>query len=389
MRALLSLVMIVRNESKSIRAAIESALPAVDHITVLDTGSTDGTQEIVRSFPNALLFEEPFVPFEPLLPGRRVIDYAATRNRVLEIESAGAMPAEFALSLSGDEVLTGAEKLRAHVSEIVSAPVNAVGIEMESGTARWIYPRLLRIGGGWKYQNAVHETPLPADLKEVSGKAPSGVRIVHSESDQSRKQSRFREVDLPILDYLANDETQTLEHRAQSIWFLAETHMALAGEKKPGSAWLTHMMCAASLYWRWAEIGDAAGNSTKANYARYRFLNTFETIGLYGHAEILPRLEALAEIAPWIPEVRYMIASHAAALDARRGLHLAEESIRAAREARDKPSPFPSDTRLEWLSCRIAAACAKEQGMAPRARMHAETGIAAGGPPEAFAEFFS
>jgi glycosyltransferase involved in cell wall biosynthesis len=42
--------MIVKNETKVIRHCLESALPLVDYILVVDTGSTDGTQEMVRDF---------------------------------------------------------------------------------------------------------------------------------------------------------------------------------------------------------------------------------------------------------------------------------------------------------------------------------------------------
>ena len=42
--------MIVKNETKIIRHCLESALPLVDYILVVDTGSTDGTQQMIRDF---------------------------------------------------------------------------------------------------------------------------------------------------------------------------------------------------------------------------------------------------------------------------------------------------------------------------------------------------
>ena len=38
---------IVKNEAKNIRAAVESFRPVADEIVVYDTGSTDGTQDIL------------------------------------------------------------------------------------------------------------------------------------------------------------------------------------------------------------------------------------------------------------------------------------------------------------------------------------------------------
>ena len=46
----IGLCMIVKNETKIIRQCLESTLPLVDYILVVDTGSTDGTQQMIRDF---------------------------------------------------------------------------------------------------------------------------------------------------------------------------------------------------------------------------------------------------------------------------------------------------------------------------------------------------
>lgn len=46
----IGLCMIVKNETKVIRRCLESVLPLVDYILVVDTGSTDGTQQMIRDF---------------------------------------------------------------------------------------------------------------------------------------------------------------------------------------------------------------------------------------------------------------------------------------------------------------------------------------------------
>ena len=55
----LSLVMIVKDEEKNLPRALKSAAPWVDEIIVVDTGSTDRTMEIARSF-GARIFEHPW-----------------------------------------------------------------------------------------------------------------------------------------------------------------------------------------------------------------------------------------------------------------------------------------------------------------------------------------
>ena len=46
----IGLCMIVKNETNVIRQCLESTLPLVDYILVVDTGSTDGTQQMIRGF---------------------------------------------------------------------------------------------------------------------------------------------------------------------------------------------------------------------------------------------------------------------------------------------------------------------------------------------------
>lgn len=52
----LSLAMIVKNEAEHIEKCLSTARPHVDEIVVIDTGSTDGTQEIARQYAD--VFEE-------------------------------------------------------------------------------------------------------------------------------------------------------------------------------------------------------------------------------------------------------------------------------------------------------------------------------------------
>jgi glycosyltransferase involved in cell wall biosynthesis len=46
----IGLCMIVRNEAPVIRRCLESMLPLIDYVLIVDTGSTDATRTVVRDF---------------------------------------------------------------------------------------------------------------------------------------------------------------------------------------------------------------------------------------------------------------------------------------------------------------------------------------------------
>jgi hypothetical protein len=110
-RPLLGLVMIVRNESHTLPFTLLSVKPFIDVYYILDTGSSDGTQDAIRRTLGAdkgEVWEEPF------------IDYGRSRNRALEIaqttKTLGGPPI-FSLMLSADETLYNAAALREFCEE--------------------------------------------------------------------------------------------------------------------------------------------------------------------------------------------------------------------------------------------------------------------------------
>jgi glycosyltransferase involved in cell wall biosynthesis len=90
-----SLTMIVRDEEKHLPACLASAEGLFDEIVVVDTGSTDRTVEVARSF-GARVFDFVWVD-----------DFAAARNAALEHASG-----EYAFWLDADDVIEPVERQR-------------------------------------------------------------------------------------------------------------------------------------------------------------------------------------------------------------------------------------------------------------------------------------
>lgn len=90
----LSLSMIVKNEMKCLERCLKAAAPFVDICVIVDTGSTDGTLETLKSWEgeNFHVFQEPF-------PG----DFSKARNHCLDL--AEELGATVHLMIDADEVL--------------------------------------------------------------------------------------------------------------------------------------------------------------------------------------------------------------------------------------------------------------------------------------------
>jgi tetratricopeptide (TPR) repeat protein len=148
-KPLLALVMIVKDEAKSIVQTIRSCLPIVDRVVILDTGSTDGTQALVHETCKKVDYE---------LHEAEFVDYSTTRNEVLDIVGESVV---FTLMLSGDETLLYAKKLRDFCERFRDAEGEGHGayyVTVELGKCcRFLSPRLARTSDGWRYEGVVHE----------------------------------------------------------------------------------------------------------------------------------------------------------------------------------------------------------------------------------------
>ena len=143
----LALVMIVRDEERSLERCLESARAWVDEIVVVDTGSSDATAEIARRL------------------GARVAsfawcdDFSAARNAALALTEA-----PWRLVLDADEwIVAGADSLavlRDQAPEFVGQVSVASAFDDANGsvghTPSWL-PRLLPRGA--RYAGRVHEQP--------------------------------------------------------------------------------------------------------------------------------------------------------------------------------------------------------------------------------------
>ena len=144
----LALVMIVRNEERTLARCIESATSSVDRVIVMDTGSQDRTLEIARALGAEV--------YQMEWPN----DFAAARNAALDKSDA-----DWNLILDADEWLaSGIESLGARLlPPLGHAPPSFVGCIRiadagQDACQRTFLPRVLP--RGVRYSGRIHEQPV-------------------------------------------------------------------------------------------------------------------------------------------------------------------------------------------------------------------------------------
>jgi glycosyltransferase involved in cell wall biosynthesis len=200
--ARICLSMIVKNESAVIERCLRSVKPFVHAWAISDTGSTDGTQDIVRKFMADLpgeLIERPWV------------DFSTNRNHVLEL--AGGY-GDYALIIDADEILEAD-------AGFAWGPLGAPGylLELFYGIARYRRVVLPRLDAEWHWIGVLHEV-LTSPQRAQAQFLP-GLRI-HVFSDGARSRQSLQEKftrDAEVLRRALKDEPDN----ARYAFYLAQS----------------------------------------------------------------------------------------------------------------------------------------------------------------------
>jgi glycosyltransferase involved in cell wall biosynthesis len=180
-RPLLALVMMLKDEAHTIKTTLDSVKEGIDRWYVLDTGSTDGTQDVVRKELSGLegeLFTGAFT------------DYGGTRNKIIDLAGETKPRPVFFLMLSADETVEDIAHIRKHLQRV----------RRSSGSMHGAYPvtinsgmdfetaRLGRYDSDWRYTGRVHEYLTTPDKRGAELWKPSPpFRVQFAATDGERR----------------------------------------------------------------------------------------------------------------------------------------------------------------------------------------------------------
>jgi len=211
--------MIVRNSGSVLRECLEHSKTWIDRWTILDTGSTDGTPdlilEVLKDVPGRLEHAE----FE---------DFSTARNHALSLVSGES---DYLAMLDDSYVLCGGENLASYLQGCSPPQPDAILLQigtLSDGTLRnpIFSHRIMRRDAQLKYRYRVHE------VLDVSG---SGVRTVTLADDSGifvNDLSGFEHEQRSAVRYAQDTVDLLLDHAAEPenprpLYYLASTYRIL------------------------------------------------------------------------------------------------------------------------------------------------------------------
>lgn len=198
------LSMIVKNEAPVVARCLASVRPFVTHWIVVDTGSTDGTQEVVREamqgVPGAL-HERPWQ------------DFAHNRTEALEL----ARPrGEYVLVIDADDTLEADPGFRLPALE-----ADSYVLQIADGPVAYERPQIVRSALPWRWRGVLHEF-LHCDGARASGRL-QGLRVRRNHDGARRRDPDTYRRDAAVLEEVLRTESDP-QMLARYRFYLAQSY---------------------------------------------------------------------------------------------------------------------------------------------------------------------
>lgn len=167
------LSMIVKNESPVITRCLATVKPIIDYWIVVDTGSQDGTPQIIKDYMKDIpgeLYEHPWV------------DFAHNRNQALEYTRGKA---DYALFIDADEMLEYAPDFK-----LPELNKDSYLMTLLRGNVEYGLTSLVRTDMGWKWIGVLHEYLSCPEAKTI-GRINGVVKTTKSDGARTKDPQKY------------------------------------------------------------------------------------------------------------------------------------------------------------------------------------------------------
>ena len=193
--------MIVRNEAHVIRRCLDSVMSLIDTWVIVDTGSTDGTQQIIREH----LASIPGELFE-----RQWVDFAHNRTEALRLADGRE---DYVLLIDADEILE-----RDSGCALPPLIADSYNIEVRYNGCSYFRKQLVKSSLSWRYVGVLHEY-ICSD-KASSEAVLAGVRTVPRHDGARARDPQTYRRDALLLENALLEEPDN----ARYVFYLAQSY---------------------------------------------------------------------------------------------------------------------------------------------------------------------
>jgi glycosyltransferase involved in cell wall biosynthesis len=212
--ATVTLCMIVKDETHIIKECLQSMLPYIDRYDITDTGSTDGTPELIKEF-----FDEHGVPGEVYLSDWKGFgDHAGKMGSRTESLHNAEGKADYAWVIDADDYISG----NFTYPEVMDKDSYSLRIGREDFT--WWRTQIFKTSAKWKYVGVLHE------FAECETKNPPETERLFGDYHISARTEGARNVGISIIDKYTRDAENLLEalkdepENSRYVFYLAQSY---------------------------------------------------------------------------------------------------------------------------------------------------------------------
>ncbi len=208
-----ALCMIVKDEAEIIIRALKSVRDIVTYYCICDTGSTDGTQEIIREYLkennlDGVVYDRPWVSF--------------AHNRTEAFDYAKGK-ADYLMTLDADEVLApfidGQAVLTKRVNRISNLKADKILITSQFDNTRYFRAAFFRDGLSWRWEQPVHEYPTADDMKSIDY-IGDVCHYVTKEGARAKNPNRFKKDAALFENHLVDNPED-----GRALFYLAQSYL--------------------------------------------------------------------------------------------------------------------------------------------------------------------
>jgi tetratricopeptide (TPR) repeat protein len=252
MKPTLCLNMIVKNEAKIIERCLASVRPLISTWVIVDTGSTDGTQEVIRSFFSDLpgnLFERPWRSF------------GENRTEALELARGKA---DYFLVMDADDEMVIPEGW-----ELPSLDQDAYHLLLSRSGHSMYRAQILRSALPWRYEGVLHEFPT-CGVKVRQGKLPGLTVRMHVDGARAADPQKFQKDARVLEEALLREPGNT-----RYAFYLAQSYRDAGMHEEAIAAYLRRAAMGGFAEEVWysllqvAQVGERAGRPADEVIAAY------------------------------------------------------------------------------------------------------------------------